>query len=200
VDDWDDWNKIVELVTLYPQLLKRKDGPMGVGVITNSGFEKGATADHLTIDGVEDIVRLTRWTPESRAKIMQVYKKAKIDNVFDLHEVLDVGPTFPDEYYYQSLRAMLGDPGCDIGIVGGLPESWTLHTLEHELKHPKGIVSYLKKIQQEFPDKPVICAFDSGVKYWPLRKILMEMGIPVFTAMDQAAKCLGVVLRQAARK
>jgi acyl-CoA synthetase (NDP forming) len=200
VDDWDDWNRLIELTTLYPSLLKRKDKPIGVGVITNSGFEKGATADLLTTDGTEDVVRLTRWSPETRAKFLEIYKKANIHNVFDLHEVLDVGPTFSDDSYYNSVKTMLSDPACDLALVGGLPESWTIHTLENELDHPKGLVTYLKKIQTDFPDKPLICAFESGAKYWPLRKKLMEMGIPVFTAMDQAAKCLGILLRQVKRK
>jgi acyl-CoA synthetase (NDP forming) len=197
VDVLDDWNLMVELVTLFPQLLKRKDGPVGVGVITNAGFEKCAAADHLTTDGMEAVVQLTPWTPESRQKLMQIYKKAKIDTVVDLSEILDVTPLYSDESYYESLRIMLADPGCDVAVIGGVPETQAMHTLENELAHPKGLIGYLKKIQKDFPDKPIICAFESGARYWPLRKALMEMGIATFTTMDQAARCLGLALRQA---
>jgi hypothetical protein len=87
---------------------------------------------------------------------MGIYKKAKIDAVVDLSEILDVRPLYSDESYYESLRVMLADPGSDIAVIGGVPETQMMHTLENELAHLKGLIGYLKKIQKEFPDKPII--------------------------------------------
>jgi acetyltransferase len=199
-DSTDDWNKYIELTTVYPALLKKRDRPLGVGLVTNCGYEKGGASDQLTADGTEGFVRMTPWSPESRARILEVYKKGGIDKNFDLHEVLDVGPTVGAEIFYDATRAMLSDPNCDVAIVSGWPESARYYTLENELDHPKGIVGYLKKIQEEFPNKLLICSIESGIRYWPFRKRLIEMGIPVFTALDQLSRCLRTILQQVNRR
>jgi acyl-CoA synthetase (NDP forming) len=195
VEYFEEWNQLVMLTTCFPQIMKKKDRPTGVAVVTNAGFEKCASADHLTVNGMEGILKLPEWTEETRKEIDRVFKKHKIDEVVDVSEVLDVTPLFTDVGYYELLRAVLKDPGCDIGLLAGVPETQALHSLEGELDDPKGLLAYVKKLRTEFPDKPLVAVFESGEKYYPLRRELNKMGVVAFSSIDSASKVLGMALR-----
>jgi acyl-CoA synthetase (NDP forming) len=175
--------------------MKKKDRPTGVAVVTNAGFEKCASADHLTVNGMEGILKLPDWTEETRKEIDRVFKKHKIDEVVDVSEVLDVTPLFSDLGYYELLRVVMKDPGCDIGFIGGVPETQALHSLESELNDSKGLLGYIRKLREEFPEKPLMAVFESGEKYYPLRRELNKMGVVAFSSIDSASNVLGKALR-----
>ena len=199
VDSFDEWNQLLVLTTLWPQILKNKGSAVGVAVVTNAGFEKCATADHLTVNGTEGLIQLPKWTAKTEKEIERVFKKYKIDEVVDISEVLDVTPQMPDSGYYELLRAVLADPGCDIGIVGGVPETQALHTLESELNDEKGLLGYIRKLREEFPHKPLVAVFESGEKYQPLRRELTKLGVASFSSIDSASRVICNVIRQSNR-
>lgn len=199
VDSFDEWNQLMILTTLWPQLLKCKGKSVGVAVVTNAGFEKCATADHLTVNGTEDVLHLPKWSAKTEKEIERVFKKYKIDEVVDISEVLDVTPQMPDSGYYELLRAVLADPDCDIGVVGGVPETQALHTLESELNDEKGLLGYVRKLREEFPDKPLVAVFESGEKYQPLRRELTKLGVPAFSSIDVASRVICDVIRKSNR-
>ena len=108
---------MVKLTTLWPQLMKFNRKSVGVGVLTNAGFEKCATADHLMANGMEGILHLPKWSPESKKNIDKIFTKYKINEVVDVSEVLDVTPQIPDSGYYDLMRVIPTDPDCDIAIL-----------------------------------------------------------------------------------
>jgi len=198
VDTLDEWNSIVTMSTLYPQIVRMsKNRSMGIGAMTNAGFEKCATADHLMANGTDSLIHLPKWTPETLKSISAIYKKMKIEEVVDVSEVLDVTPMFNDTAYYELMKTVLNDPGCDIGILSAVPETQTLHTLESDLKNPNGLYQLCKKLREEYPHKPLVCVFESGEKYHPLRRELNRIGIPSFMSIDTASRAIVQLIRAA---
>ncbi|OHS94754.1 CoA binding domain containing protein [Tritrichomonas foetus] len=198
VDSFEEWNQLIILTTLFPQIMKDSKGrSTGVGVVTNAGFEKCACADHLMANGMEGILHLPQWSPETLKGIDEVFNKYKIGEVVDVSEVLDVTPQFPDKAYGELMNVILKDPGCDVCFLSAVPETQTLHTTEPELDHPEGIFKLMQKMREEYPNKPIIGVFESGEKFQPLRRELNRVGIACFESIDSASRALGMVIRAA---
>jgi len=198
VDTTEDWNRLVMLTTLYPQITKiAAKKSTGVCVLTNAGFEKCACADHLMVNGTEKIIHLPKWSEESLKVINRVFKKQKITEVVDVSEVLDVTPIFTDIGYYEILHGVLNDKECDIGIIAGVPETQSMKTQEWDIPDPKGIFQLTKKLKEEFPDKPLIAVVESGERYQPLRNAFLSIGIATFNSIDAASKAIVQVIKAA---
>jgi hypothetical protein len=58
----------------------------------------------------EKFIHFPNWSNETKETFQQIFKKYKIDEVIDIGEVLDVKASFPDESYYETVKAMLSDP------------------------------------------------------------------------------------------
>jgi acyl-CoA synthetase (NDP forming) len=195
----DEWLQLVIITTLCPTLIKPKKKSVGVAVLTNAGYEKCAAADHLTGLG-EDIIHLPKWSPDSTKEIAKMFKKYKIEKIVDIGEVLDVTPLFADEGYYDLMKIAFKDPDCDVGFVTGVPETQSLRTQPNQLDHPKSMVSFMKKLKAECPEKPLILAWECDQRFYPLRKALNQSGIPCFSSPDSVARALRSIIRQARRK
>jgi hypothetical protein len=94
------------------------------------------------------------------------------------------------------MRAVLGDPGVDVGIVGCVPLTGALRTLPRaengskELGDADGIVTRLTRIAAECR-KPWLAVVDAGPLYDPMVRALEEGGVPVFRSADRALRALG---------
>jgi len=197
-DTFEQWNQLVILTTLFPQIMKNAKGrSTGVAVLTNAGFEKCACADHLMQNGTEKIMHLPQWTPETLKKIHSIYKKYKIGEVVDVSEVLDVTPMLNDNGYYELTKTILEDPGCDVAIISAVPETQNLKALGHEINHPKSIFKYLEKLTKEYPNKPIVGVFESSERYFPIRKELNRIGVASFGSIDAASRAIVDIVRAA---
>lgn len=201
VDTLDEWNQLVILTTVFPSLIKTaQKKSVGVGVLTNAGFEKCACADHLMSNGTEGILHLPQWSEETLKEITKIFTKNKIDEVVDVSEVLDVTPLFTDTAYYELLRVILKDPECDVGVISGVPETHIMKTLGEEINDPKSILQYTKKLVKEFPNKIIVGVFESGPRYEPLRHALNSIGVATFASIDAASRAITKIIKAANNK
>ena len=200
VDSTEEWNQLVMLTTQYPQIVKNAaKKSLGIGVLTNAGFEKCACADHLMVNGTEDIIHLPKWSKQSLKIINEVFKKQKITEVVDVSEVLDVTPIFTDIGYYELLHGILQDDECDIGIIAGVPETQSMKTQDYDLPDPNGIFQLTRKLREEYPNKPLIAVVESGARYQPLRHAFQSVGVAVFNSIDAASKAIVAIAKAANR-
>jgi acyl-CoA synthetase (NDP forming) len=199
IDSLDEWNQMVIMTTLCPELVHPKKKSVGVAVLTNAGYEKCAAVDHLTA-GEDGMVHLPRWSADSKKEIARMFRKYKIEKIVDIGSVLDVTPLFRDEGWYDLMKIAFQDPDCDVGFITGVPESQTLRTLPNELDDPHGIVPYMKKLKAEFPHKPLVASWDSDYKFYPLRKALNQSGIPCFSSVDATARVLRKIICKARKR
>jgi acyl-CoA synthetase (NDP forming) len=199
VDSFEEWNQVLVITTLFPELARKRSRSVGVAVLTNAGFEKCATADHLTTKQMEGLIHLPQWSPETVRELGRIFAKYKIDEVVDLGEVLDVTPMVNDTGYYEVMQVAMRDPECDVGVLSCVPESTTLLTEEHQLCDPRSLLQYAKRLREEFPEKPLIAVVDSGQKYYPLRRKLDKVGVPAFPSIDSASRALAMIIRHANR-
>jgi hypothetical protein len=119
-----------------------------------------------------------------------------IVSVVDLHNPLDLTPianaASPAPWY----RTILDADEVDVGIVGMVPMTDTLETLEpgpghgEDLDRPGAIASELTRLWRE-TSKPWVCVVDAGPLYGPLIDRLSGAGIPVLATADAAARALG---------
>ena len=91
------------------------------------------------------------------------------------------------------MRAMLGDDGVDIGVVGCVPMTPALNTLVAGEGHPdnvhseKGIVARMKKVR-DVSTKAWVAIVDAGPVYDEMARLLKENDIPTFRTADRALR------------
>jgi acyl-CoA synthetase (NDP forming) len=199
VDSFEELNHILTITTLFPGFYRKRKGSIGVAILTNAGFEKCATADHLTTKEMDGKLHLPQWSAQTMADLRRIFQKYKIDEIVEVGEVLDLTPMVDDDGYYELMQVVLRDPACDVGILSYVPEGTNVLTEEFQLSDPRSLLQYAKKLREEFPDKPLITVIESGQKYYPLRRELNKIGVPAFSSIDSAGRALATIVRQAPR-
>lgn len=178
------------LLATFTRLRARLPGEGRLAAVTNAGFEAVAIADSL------GPLRLAEFSAATEARIGGILAGHGIDGVVDVHDPMDLTPMADDAAFADVVRAVLDDDGVDLGVVGLVPFSAELATLEGGADHdedvtaPDAIASRLIRLWDE-TTKPWVVAVDAGDRYAPLRRLLEEHGIPVFPTADEAVRILG---------
>ncbi len=188
-----------DLTRLFTFLLGRKVAGRRLGAISNAGFECVAMADNL-----RDFT-LPAFGEDTMRRLRETFERCRIDTVVDAHNPLDLTPMADDAAYEQSVRAVMMDESIDVGIVGCVPMSPALNTLERgeghrdDLDREDSVVQRLVRLSREIR-KPWVAVVDAGALYDAMAGRLEAAGIPTFRTADRAlrlfdafcrAKCAG---------
>jgi acyl-CoA synthetase (NDP forming) len=180
-----------DLVDLFTRLHGKAVWGRRVGVVSNAGYECVAIADSL--GGLE----LAPLRAETVARLQATLDHARLGAIVDVHNPFDVTPMLGDEAFEAAVRAILDDPGVDIGVVGCVPATPALDTLPASSDHPEDLTrpgsigSRLRRLHAQSA-KPWIAVVDAGAIYDPLAEYLRSGGIPTFRTADRALRLLGV--------
>ena len=183
-----------DLIRLFTFLENRKPAGTGLGALSNAGFECVAMADRL---GPFRLVDLTADTSE---RLASLFRTCRIDGIVSVRNPLDLTPIMNDELYEAAVRAVLEDPGVDVGLVGCVPLTAALKTLPAGDRHTEdlasggSIVTRLGHLKRE-SQKPWIAVVDAGRMYDPMAAALTDLEIPTFRTADRALRLLSIWLR-----
>jgi hypothetical protein len=105
-----------------------------------------------------------------------------------------------DAGYEAAVRAVLSDPGVDVGVVGCVPLTPALNTLVAGAQHgedvssPESVASRVAAVVTDLP-KACVAVVDGGAIYDGMAARLTEFGIPTFRSADRALRLLEVAVR-----
>lgn len=184
LDEFDD------AITLFTLLDGRKAQGNRLAAVSNAGFECVAIADNL--GGMV----LSTYTEETRKELEEIFRAARIADIVDVHNPLDLTPMAGDEAYERSFRALLLDPNADLGIVGIVPLTVMMNTLaadpavhQEDVTRDDSIAARYGRLARE-TSKPFVAVVDTGPLYDPLCRELERHGVPVFRTADRALRML----------
>jgi len=178
-----------DLITLFALLRGKAVSGWRLGAVSNAGFECVAIADNA------GRFEIPPFSPATNARLQEIFAKARIDAIVDVHNPLDLTPMAGDAAYEEAVRAVLEDETIDAAVIGGVPLTVALNTLAAGAGHTEDITrpdSYpmrLGRLMQE-SSKPWVAVVDSGLLYDPLVRHLEAAGIPTFREADRALRAL----------
>jgi len=185
LDEFDD------ALTTFSLLRGKKASGRRLGAMSSAGFECVAFADNL------GSLELARFSPETTPRLEKVFAKARISEIVDVHNPIDLTPMADDEAYEESFRAVLADPNVDCGVVGIVPLSAMINTLAAGPAHKEDVTRddslagrYGRLIKET--EKPWVAVVDAGDLYDPLARELLARGVPTFRSADSALKMLNL--------
>ena len=162
-----------------------------LAAVSNAGFECVAIADNL------GRFSLPAFGPESERRLIDVFTRCRIDQVVDVHNPIDLTPMAGDEAYAQVVETLLTGPESDAVVVGIVPLTSALNSLEAGAGHgedwtrPDAIVARLAALRRD-EGKPWIAVVDAGALYDPMARALVAAGIPTFRSADRALRIFNV--------
>jgi acyl-CoA synthetase (NDP forming) len=184
LDEFDD------AVTTFALLGGKRARGRRLGAVSNAGFECVAFADNL------GSLSLASFTPATALRLEKVFAEARIAEIVDLHNPIDLTPMAGDAAYEETFRAVIEDPGVDCGIVGIVPLTVAMNTLAaapglhaEDVTREDSIAARYGRLAAE-SDKPWAAVVDVGALYDPLVLELERRGIPTFRTADRALKML----------
>ena len=181
--DFDDLLRTFTLLDGRPARGRR------LGAASNAGSECVTIADHA------GSLELVRFAVATDARLQAILEPSGIVSVVDLHNPLDLTPIANATVTVDVARVILEADETDVGLVGVVPMTDTLDTLEpgpghdEDLDRPGAIASTLADLWRE-TTKPWICVVDAGSLYDPFRDRLAAAGIPVLATADAATRAL----------
>lgn len=186
-DSLDEFDDAITLFTLLEGKVARGNR---LAAVSNAGFECVAIADNL------GGMTLSTFNERSVEALRALFRDARISDIVDIHNPLDLTPMGNDDAYEGAFRAALLDPGADLGIVGIVPLTVMMNTLAAEpgvhgedVTREDSIAARYGRLGQE-TDKPFVAVVDTGPLYDPLCAELERRGIAVFRTADRALKML----------
>jgi len=190
VESSESFDGLIRLVLLWEG---RPMGASRIGAISNAGFDCVAIADSL---GKLSLAEFSETTKEA---LTGLFRTAKLDEILDIHNPLDVSPQAGDELYSQAARLIMEDPGVDLGVFANVPVTPALNTLPKGAGHQEDFLGSsgswpqrLLKLKSE-TSKPFLAVVDGGPLYDPMCNFLVQGGVPVFRSIAQALDVVKVL-------
>lgn len=177
----DSLSDFEDLVMLTALLRNRRVDGNGLGAVSNAGFECVAIADRASG------FRLARFGAATTAALTEILAAAGVDGIVGVRNPLDLTPMMGDARFESAVRMVLGDPGVDVGVVGCVPMTPALATLE--IDEPGSFVARMIGLWRE-TDLAWVIVVDGGRLYDPMAGRLLEEGIPVFRRADRALRLM----------
>jgi len=180
-----------DLIRLFTFLEGRNPAGNRLGALSNAGFECVAMADSLGPFQLADLGEATC------QRLAGLFRTCRIDGIVSVQNPLDLTPIMNDELYEEAVRAVLLDPGVDVGLVGCVPLTAALKTLPagdrytEDMASGDSIVTRLGRLKQEC-DKPWVAVVDAGRMYDPMAAALTDLEIPTFRTADRALRLLSI--------
>jgi len=192
LEDFDD------ALRLHCAFADRPAAGTRLGAVSNAGFECVAAGD------APAPLELASLGPGTVARLEGLLAATGLEDIVQVHHPVDLTPTMPDAGFAEAVRAVLEDPGVDVGVVGVVPLTAALRTLpkghghDEDCARADAIAGLLGVIRREVA-KPWVVAVDAGVRYDPFVARLEDAGIPTFRTLDRALRALGAWGAQTAR-
>lgn len=175
-------DEFTDLILLTTMLRDRRPRGPRLGVMSNAGFETVAVADNHE--------RLAMLGEATRDAIAKVIRDSRLDRIVTVANPLDVNPMLTDAPFARIAELLLADDGVDAALIGCIPLTGALRTLPEEILSDESIIHRLAALWHATA-KPWAVAIDSGALYDAAAQRLHEEGVPVFRAIDRAARALG---------
>jgi acyl-CoA synthetase (NDP forming) len=162
-----------------------------LGAVSNAGFECVAIADSL---GRFELAELTHATRDGLAELL---RSSRLDKVVDVNNPLDVTPIMGDEPFASATRLVLEDEGVDVAVVGCVPLTGALATVEtaegerNDIRHPDSVVQRIVRLGAE-QAKPFVVVVDGGQLFDAMAYELRDRGIVTFRSVDRALRVLEI--------
>jgi acyl-CoA synthetase (NDP forming) len=188
-DTVEEFDTLVELaLVLDPRPLPG----LGLGAVSNAGFEAVAVADAA---GPLELPVLA--TPTRRA-LERLVEREGLGAVVEPRNPLDVTPVLDDAALVEAVRLVMADPGVHLGLVGCVPLTPALSTLPEEPQAggappaggAPGLARRLGDLWRE-TDTPWVAVVDAGPLYDSFVRSLESRGVPVLPRADAAVRTLG---------
>lgn len=189
----ESFKEFEQLVYLATTLHAKPVRGLRIGAISNAGFETVGMAD--TTIGDDYRVGMAQLDEAAEARLSEVLKQQKLNQLVNVRNPLDLTPMATDEAYEQCVRVMLESEEVDAVLTSLVPLTPAMFTTPDEIGQSGSLVERLPKLFSE-ADKPVVVNIDSGPLYDDMAHALREAGVPVFRSCDQAMRALGRYLCQ----
>jgi acyl-CoA synthetase (NDP forming) len=190
-ETFEDFEGLVELAAHFASRTVRGDRVM---MMSNAGYEAVGMADALR--GEDGRLAPAGICAHTREKVRVSLARHRIDALVSIHNPLDVTPVAPDVVHLECARALLDDPCIDALVMGIVPLSPAMSTVEVS-DDPQECLTWPDSLALGLPelaaatDKPIVVVVDSGALYDPLVRCIERGGIPVFRSSDRAVRLLG---------
>jgi acyl-CoA synthetase (NDP forming) len=138
---------------------------------------------------------LAPFEPATREAIGAVLERARLAGIVSVRNPIDLTPILGDADTEAVARAILADPGVDLGVIGCVPMTGALDTLAaavghlEDVREPSSVASRLVHLFAE-STKPWVAVVDAGHLYDPMAQVLEEGGVPTFRTADRALAIL----------
>jgi acyl-CoA synthetase (NDP forming) len=178
-----------DLVRLALLLRNRRVEGTALGAVSNAGFEVVSMADNL------GPFLLPGLGPATVDRLQGVFRSQQIEGIVAVANPLDLTPVTGDEGFAEAVAAVLADDRIQVGIVGCVPLTPALATLEAGGGHaedaslPGSLAGRLAALWRETA-KAWLVVVDGGALYDPMARLLEREGVPVFRRADRAAVAL----------
>jgi acyl-CoA synthetase (NDP forming) len=188
LDEFDD------LLTAFTLLRGKQARGLRLGAVSNAGFECVAFADNL------GRMNIAQFTAVTAAHLGRVFADARIQDIVDVHNPIDITPMGDDAAYGESFKAVMEDANVDAGIVGIVPLTVRMNSLGKADHHSEDVTRDGSVAQRygdlmKSTDKPWVAVVDSGELYDPLTRELERRGVPTLRTADRALKILNTWLK-----
>lgn len=184
------FDEFEDLLRVAVGLRGKEIGGLGLGVVSNAGFECVAAADH------QGPFCFPGFGPSTREVVAEMLAARRLEAVVGVRNPLDVTPITDDAGFAAAVEAVLADPAVDLGLVGAVPLTPALATLPAGPGHTEDATapgSVGPRLARLFAatGKAWVVVVDGGALYDPLAVLLEAAGVPVFRAADRALHALG---------
>ncbi len=179
-----------DLLRLAVLLRGREIAGPGLGAVSNAGFECVALAD---TPGPFSFPSLGAATV---ARVEAVLTGLRLQGLVGVQNPLDLTPMADAAGFGDAAAAVLADPAVQVGVVGCVPLTPVLATLEPGPGHSEDLAA-AGSLARRLADlwrattKAWVLVIDGGSLYDPLARYLERAGVPVFRAADRALRALG---------
>jgi len=181
IDDFEDLTKLCCFLGG-----KRVAGSR-LGAVSNAGFECVAIADNLFGFELADLAG------DTKAALARILREGRLDGVIDVNNPLDLTPMSGEAGFEAAVRAVLDDDGVDVGVVGCVPMTPALNTLDRSDHHGEDVGT-----EDALParlgsvlaadEKACVVVIDGGQAYDAMAMHFEKRGIPVFRTADRALR------------
>ena len=182
LDDFED------LVGLFVGLEGRVLNGRSLGAMSNAGFECVAMADNLRSFVLADFEQGTM------DALTELLEASRLTGIVEVRNPLDTTPMMADGPFAAAASRVLNDPGVDLGLIGCVPLTAAMNTLEagehnEDVDREDSVAGLLIALWRA-TEKPWAAVVDSGPLYDPLASRLLDAGLPTFRCADRALRLL----------
>jgi acyl-CoA synthetase (NDP forming) len=191
----DSLEEFDDALTTFALLRGKRAAGDRLGALSNAGFECVAIADNL------GALQLAPFSAATGPRLEAVFEQARIGEIVDVHNPIDLTPGAGDDAYDETFRAVLDDPNVDCGIVGIVPLTPRMNTLAagpdsngEDVTRPDSLAVRYGELMAHGV-KPWVAVVDAGALYSPLAAELEARGVPTFRTADRALKMLNIWIK-----